>query len=409
MDQFARLDTTVTVIDAFTMLNDFDTAEMLSSRRHDVEEEDERTVSDLMVDQIEFADVIILNKTDMVSATDKARVLKVVKQLNHRAKILESSFGKVNVADIVNTGAFKLEEAKTGYGWLQDLHNMTIREVHGRNVITPKPETEEYNIQNFVYTKSRPFHPARLFQMIHDQFILQLEHFEEDEDEDDCDDGEEEEDDEADEMDVDEPDSTDSFPDIPGNDTILANKRSHPVFKRLFRSKGEFFLATRPNRAGEWSQAGAMLRLNGGRKWFCIVDEEEYLTGSPDIDAMVLHDIEKGGWMGDRRQEIVFIGENLDHEALKSLLDGCLLDDGEFGAWEKVVKDEGLTDEQKMDALANLFDDGFPDWAGDDDEGEDHEGHHHNHDGHHHVHKKGLRSIKDHMEVEEEEKIKEVD
>ncbi|UZP45279.1 hypothetical protein NXS19_013091 [Fusarium pseudograminearum] len=175
LEKFARLDTTVTVIDAFTMLHDFDTGDLLSSRRDDVTPEDERTVSDLMVDQIEFADVIILNKLDMVDASTKPRLLDLIKKLNHRAKVIESSYGKVDVKQIVNTGMFNLQVAQAGYGWLQDLHDMTVREVNGRNVLTPKPETEEYSVRSCIYTRHRPFHPRRLWALLYDKFILQLE------------------------------------------------------------------------------------------------------------------------------------------------------------------------------------------------------------------------------------------
>lgn len=92
------------VIDAFTMFHDFETADLLSARRDDVTPEDERTVSDLMVDQIEFADVIVLNKIDMVSKKDRTRILDLIRKLNHRAKIIESSYGKIDVKEIVNTG-----------------------------------------------------------------------------------------------------------------------------------------------------------------------------------------------------------------------------------------------------------------------------------------------------------------
>jgi G3E family GTPase len=143
LEKFAKLDTTCTVIDAFTMYHDFETTDLLSSRRDDVVAEDERTVSDLMVDQIEFADVIVLNKIDMVSKKTRDSILDLIRKLNHRAKIIESSYGKINVEEIVNTGMFNLEVAQTGYGWLQDLHAMTIREVNGRKMVTPKPETEE--------------------------------------------------------------------------------------------------------------------------------------------------------------------------------------------------------------------------------------------------------------------------
>ncbi|KAL6692794.1 cobW domain-containing protein [Trichoderma pleuroticola] len=418
LEKFAHLDTTVTVIDAFTMLNDFDTADLLSVRRDDVTPEDERTVSDLMVDQIEFADVIILNKIDMVNDETKARILELVKQLNHRAKILESKYSKVDVKELVNTGLFNLEHAQSGYGWLQDLHAMTVREVNGRNVVTPKPETEEYNVQSFIYSRYRPFHPRRLYALLYDKFILQMEHPEDDDDEDE----EEEDDEEGDERQSDSEDaemadcedgaSTNSSSEdksnstspahspstpeteasshddgkdtdmdvdplmMPSNDVILANKRAHPTLARLFRSKGEFLMATRPHRAGEWSQAGAMLTLTGGRSWFCTLPEEEYTTGSPDVDALVKHDIAKGGEWGDRRQEIVFIGEGLDHEGLEEMLDACLLTDGEYEEWKGVMRKDGIEEEKRREMLEELFEDGFPDWSGDDDE-EGHEGHDH--------------------------------
>ncbi|EXA43284.1 PiT family inorganic phosphate transporter [Fusarium oxysporum f. sp. pisi HDV247] len=439
LEKFARLDTTVTVIDAFTMLHDFDTSDLLSSRRDDVTPEDERTVSDLMVDQIEFADVIILNKLDMVDTSTKPRLLDLIKKLNHRAKILESSYGKVDVKQIVNTGMFNLQVAQSGYGWLQDLHAMTVREVNGRNVLTPKPETEEYSVRSCIYSRHRPFHPRRLWALLYDKFILQLEQPEDDDEE-----GEEEDEDEDLEM-VDYPDAEDSTEDVvvdqdtsdssssrgkrsapssprsshstlesapspepaskkqkfddsemqdaedlftPSNEVILETKRKHPIFARLFRSKGEFFLATRPHRAGDWSQAGAMLTLTGGRPWFCTLPAEEYTTGDPEVDGLVQHDIKKGGEWGDRRQELVFIGENLDHKALEKMLDECLLTDDEFKKWEGVMRDEKKSDEEKREALEDLFDDGFPDWP-EDDEHEDHEGHDHPH---------GLRSIKKHLQ-----------
>ncbi|RFU80760.1 family inorganic phosphate transporter [Trichoderma arundinaceum] len=422
LDKFARLDTTVTVIDSFTMLNDFDTVDLLSCRRDDVTPEDERTVSDLMVDQIEFADVIILNKIDMINDDTKARVLDLVKKLNHRAKILESKYGRVDVKELVNTGLFNLEVAQSGYGWLQDLHAMTVREVNGRNVVTPKPETEEYNVQSFIYTRYRPFHPRRLFALLYDKFILQMEH-PDDEDEDEDDDDEDRDEGEGNELDTEDaemvdyedvtsinsslgditephpssspshaPSTPETAPSVhdeskdtntmdldplvpPSNETILANKRAHPTLARLFRSKGEFLLATRPHRAGEWSQAGAMLTLTGGRPWFCTLPPEEYTTGSDDVDALVKHDIAKGGEWGDRRQEIVFIGEGLDHDALEEMLDECLLTDGEYDAWKGVMRKDGIEEEERREALEELFEDGFPDWPGDGEEG--HEGHDH--------------------------------
>ena len=237
--------------------------------------------------------------------------------------------------------------------------------MNGRNVLTPKPETEEYNVQSFIYSRYRPFHPRRLFALLYDKFILQMEQPEDDEDDEDEDEEDEDEDENEEEevigkMDVDMDDQDDAHSsastagtaprdspqasspqsshstartvpspnlkstsrpdgsdaqmeldplDIPPNDVILATKRAHPTLRRLFRSKGEFFLATRPHRAGDWSQAGAMLTLTGGRAWFCTLDAAEYTTGSDEVDSLVQHDIAKGGEWGDRRQELVFIGE----------------------------------------------------------------------------------------------------
>ncbi|KAI5460327.1 CobW/HypB/UreG, nucleotide-binding domain-containing protein [Mariannaea sp. PMI_226] len=387
LETFARLDTTVTVVDAFTMMHDFDTGDLLSSRREDVTVEDERTVSDLMVDQIEFADVIILNKIDMVSPEQKKCLISLIKQLNRRAKLLESSYGKVDVGEIVNTRLFNLEVAQSGYGWLQDLHEMTVRQVNGKNVVTPKPETEECNVRSFIYSRHRPFHPRRLWSLVYDKFILQLEHPDDDVDNErgeaeldgDFEMIENDGDDDDDDDDGGEPE--DLF--TPPNEVILENKRKDPIFGRLFRSKGEFFLATRPHRAGDWSQAGAMLTMEGGRAWFCTLPREEYFTGDPEVDRLVWHDIKRGGEWGDRRQEIVFIGEGLDHKALETMLDECLLTEEEFVEWEETMRNGQMCDEEKREALKELFEDGFPDWQGDDDydddveDEEDHKGHSH--------------------------------
>lgn len=208
--------------------------------------------------------------------------------------------------------------------------------------MTPKPETEEYNVQSFIYTRYRPFHPRKLYALVYDKFILQMEHPDEEEDEDGEEGDEEQEESDAEMVDYEDitsidsssgditeqhassspsyaPSTPETAPSLhndikdsntmdldmvtPSNEIILANKRAHPTLTRLFRSKGEYFLATRPNRAGEWSQAGAMLTLTGGRAWFCTLPAEEYTTGSEDVDALVKHDIAKGGeWETDGRK-----------------------------------------------------------------------------------------------------------
>lgn len=345
--------------------------------------------------------------------------------MNHRAKIIEAVHGKIDAKEIVNTKLFCMDVAQTGYGWLQDLHEMTLRQVrcaplcrtaltkqvNGKNVFTPKPETEEYNVSSMIYSRRRPFHPRRLWRLIYDKFILQME----------VDEDEDEEMEDGDEADEDNEEMTDGASDpedhhrdaststapttpagspkddemdvdmqTPGNAVILANKRAHPVFNRLFRSKGQFFLATRPHHAGGWSQAGGILTLTGDHPWFVTLDPSEYMSGDGEVDRLLEADIKGGGEWGDRRQEIVFIGEKLDRKALEGLLDECLLNDGEFAQWEAVMRDAALDDEQKRDALEELWDDGFPEWSGDD----DHEGHDHGRHGE-------LRSIREHMEMEE--------
>lgn len=197
--------------------------------------------------------------------------------------------------------------------------------------------------------------------------------------------------------DVEEEDEEDPL-EIPDPADILAAKRAHPLFARLFRSKGEYWLATRPGRAGEWSQAGAMLTLAGGRPWFCCIERSEWETGSPEIDALVDHDLAAGGKYGDRRQELVFIGEKLDIPAIEATLDACLLNDEEWASWQKVMnagtgpnKMSKEEKEEKEQKLADLFDDGFPDWDDPDAEDEDamdHDHHGHSHNGHAHSHAK---------------------
>jgi G3E family GTPase len=146
LHKLARLDTAVTVVDAANLLDNFSTAHNLSDRwKADttLNPEDERTVTDLLVDQIEFADVIVLNKLDMVDEQTKDKVVQIVKQLNPVAKTIEAQYSKVDVKEIINTGRFDYMKAASGSGWLQSLHEMTQRDVGGKTRLAPKPETEE--------------------------------------------------------------------------------------------------------------------------------------------------------------------------------------------------------------------------------------------------------------------------
>jgi G3E family GTPase len=145
LHKLARLDTTVSVVDAFNLFHNFSTSEFLSDRygKDQIIPEDERTITDLMVDQVEFADVIIVNKVDSVDLDTKRRVLGLVKKLNPVAKVIEASYSKIDVREIINSGMFSFEKAVTGSGWLQSLHELTQREINGKSKMVPKPETEE--------------------------------------------------------------------------------------------------------------------------------------------------------------------------------------------------------------------------------------------------------------------------
>lgn len=135
----------VTVVDAFRFFSEFDTAEFLQDRfgKEDVPEEDQRTISDLFADQLEFANVIIVNKVDMVDRRTLGRVRAYIKTLNPTAKIIESRYSKVDVKEMLNTGKFDFAEAITSPGWLRSLHEMTVMDVHGKKRVAPKPETLE--------------------------------------------------------------------------------------------------------------------------------------------------------------------------------------------------------------------------------------------------------------------------
>ena len=135
----------VTVVDAFRFFSEFDTAEFLQDRfgKEEVPEEDQRTISDLFADQIEFANVILVNKVDRVDANTLGRVKAYVKTLNPTAKIIETRYSKVDVREMLNTSIFNFSDAVASPGWLKSLHEMTVMDVDGRKRVAPKPETLE--------------------------------------------------------------------------------------------------------------------------------------------------------------------------------------------------------------------------------------------------------------------------
>lgn len=255
LNEFARLDTMVTVVDAYNFLKDYSSLDSLQARGESLGEQDERNVVDLLIDQIEFCDVIVLNKTDLIDQDELEKLFGILQSLNPRAKIEVSAFGKVNLDRVLNTQLFDFNEAAQAPGWLKELR--------GEHT----PETEQYGINNFVYRARRPFHPQRFFDFINSEW------------------------------------------------------------KGVIRSKGFFWLASNPEFAGSWSQAGAMARHGVAGYWWAAVPDEHWPTDQQSRDAI------QQSWdaqTGDARQEIVLIGMQMDQSELIRQFDNCLLNDDEM-------------------------------------------------------------------------------
>ena len=151
LSDVARLDTMVTVVDAANLLKDYGSREFLRDRGEIAGEGDERSLVDLLVDQIEFADVVVLNKVSEISAETLASVRAVVKALNPDASLVEADFANVPLAEVLDTGRFDYERAQEHPLWFKELNGF-------RDHV---PETEEYGVSSFVYRARRPFHPEK--------------------------------------------------------------------------------------------------------------------------------------------------------------------------------------------------------------------------------------------------------
>ncbi len=248
----SRLDTMVTVVDATHFLPEYTQADALRERGQAAGEDDERTVADLLVDQVEFADVIIVNKIDLVGERVLGELEAVIRHLNPGARLLRAERGRVPLDEILDTGRFDYEKAAASAGW--------IRELAGQHV----PETEEYGIASFVYRARRPFHPQRLWDFMHGDW------------------------------------------------------------SRVLRSKGFFWLATRPAHVFEWSQAGGVSSYHVAGHWWAALPREHW--GHP-ADELPDRQDDWDARYGDRRQELVFIGIGMDRRQWLERLDACLLDE----------------------------------------------------------------------------------
>lgn len=234
----ARLDTCCTVVDAASVFHDFNTSDFLVDRHQGmVPEEDDRNISDLMVDQLEFADTVIVNKSDLVSPEALQQVIALVRKLNPSAHILPATHAKIDLKEVLGTNRFNFEKAALSAGWLRSL----VEDV--------KPETEEYGISSFVYRARRPFHPERLWHTIRECFVVIQEEFMDDGTDPQEVDGEAEEDKDADGK-AEESKDADGEPieeddaDMPAlrPELRLASKRKSEVWNPLLRSKGFLWL-----------------------------------------------------------------------------------------------------------------------------------------------------------------------
>ncbi|ODV77779.1 cobW-domain-containing protein [Suhomyces tanzawaensis NRRL Y-17324] len=383
LTKLTKLDTCVTVVDSVNFMSNFETTDFLVDRFGDNGQgERERTITDLMVDQIEFADVIIVNKVSSMKKKNRKKISKIIKSLNPIAKVIHADYCNVDIKDVVNTKRFDFEKASTSAGWLQSINEMTIREGFGnknQSTLTPKPETEEYGITNFVYKSRRPFHPERLYKMMYDKFVIieqsgidesentnesgeQFEQLLDEEQEDEGEDEELENDSQSEDGDTDD-DSDLELPELTEKQLLKNKKRS--AFGPMLRSKGFFWIASRHIIRGEWSSAGSMLHMKGGIPWFAVTGPSYF---PPEARKLIEKDMQ--GEYGDRRNELVFIGVNIDKRRISSALDSCLLTDEEFAEFESVVKDgKNLYHIEK--SLQATFNDGFESWIKFDDDEDD--------------------------------------
>ena len=156
LSEVARLDTMVTVVDAKSFLDDWQSEDDLRARAIALGDDDERTVADLLVEQIEFANVLVLSKLDLVGPEEAARLEGMLRHLNPEARIVSASHGAVPLDAVMGTGLFDFDKAARAPGWM--------RELRGEHT----PETEEYGISSFVYRSRAPFHPTRFWDVLQD-------------------------------------------------------------------------------------------------------------------------------------------------------------------------------------------------------------------------------------------------
>lgn len=330
----ARLDTCVTVVDAANFFDTFEESRVLSEKFDDVDPDDERNIVDLMVDQLEFANVIVINKVDLVTSKQLGKVRAVIAKLNPAATLYETSRSRVPLDTVLDTSLFNMDDATQAAGWLQSLREEL------------KPESLEYGVGSFVFRAERPFHPQRLHAMLCDNFMLE-EYGMDAPDDIDADATMLEDEGARSKRDHDGNDAGDNITSVDGEDDdddesvderpMLVAKKKAGVFGPVLRSKGFLWLATRNDIIGAWSQAGAVLNIAAEMPWFAAIAESEWPEGA--AGAAIRAEVQRGGKHGDRRQEIVFIGIDIDQTAVTNKLTSCLVTDEEWNDAAEAMQD----------------------------------------------------------------------
>merc|ERR1712045_666995 len=314
LGEVARLDTCVTLIDSADFYNN------LGSMRTFDECDVAGTIAELMMDQVEFANVILLNKGDLVNEEHQNDIREKLEMLNPKAKIMKSIQSKIDVMEILDT---KLYKDKDEF-WVTSTKTAQAMEERAERGGGPEACTARFDIKSFVYRARKPFHPGRLNDLLLEPFFMDPWVTLEDEEE-----GEEAERTEEEQKKLEELKQKEL--EKVQEEAMVKQKKRTELMGELLRSKGFLWMATAHDVIGGWQQAGNVLRIEPENQWMCLVPDIWRGTSS---EAAVLEDLNKPSgeeWeYQDRRQEIVFIGHGMKTAAIQDLLDQCLLTEKEM-------------------------------------------------------------------------------
>ncbi len=259
LSKISTLDTLVTVVDCYNFMKDYSSIETLQQRKLSDMDGDHRTIVNLITDQIEFANTIILNKTDLVNPKEVGMIQQLIQKLNADAEIITSAMGRVPLNKILHTKRFDFDKTSQSAGWIAELNSEHT------------PETEEYGISSFVFRDKKPFHPQRFWDYL--------------------------------------------------------NKDWHT---NIIRSKGLFWIASRKNDALNWSQAGGSLKADKAGVWWCSMPYGDRIQHQSFADNQSLIESKWDKKFGDRLNELVIIGQEMDKILIIKEITACLCTESEI-------------------------------------------------------------------------------